>query len=70
MSAREVLYARCPRCEMILNWVWSQTDFGAGASCCEFAVTLDLNPEGHGPTEFRIYVTEVNWGSNVYPIFK
>jgi hypothetical protein len=70
VSARELLFARCPRCECILNWVHEiGVAFHAGASCCEYAFEALLNPEGKGPTEFRLYAEPVNWGDNVKPIF-
>lgn len=70
VSARELLYARCPRCECILNWVHEiGTAFSCGATCCDYVFNAKLNPEGKLSTEFRLYADEVYWGPNVEKLF-
>ena len=70
MSARMVLYARCPRCELLFNWVHhTENEELMGAICCDIAFNARLNESGRLSSEFEIFAGEVDWGSNVKPLF-
>lgn len=46
-SAREVLYARCPYCADVLNWVNDRKSDGLlrGATCCDLAFHCVVDPD-------------------------
>lgn len=66
LSARQVLYARCPTCEYRLNWINApKNEDVMNATCCDF--WFSCTRQDSQPNEFLIDGGDIDF-SNVYPI--